>query len=177
MAISTTFAAILADWFAVAVTEAGAAADGYVWAGRGGDPMNANSASQKVARVLVRAASWRIQSATDETPIPLVTLHGLGHTRGSILLARGVPLIVSRHLGTPHDQLAGLRARASNLWCGDDDAREVVEQLNRGAGYEPVRVGGLDKAAAQEGFVDLIFAITESGLGPFVYRIAPPDQI
>jgi len=30
----------------------------------------------------------------------LVTLHGLRHTCGSILLARGVPLIVvSRHLG------------------------------------------------------------------------------
>ena len=76
-----------------------------------------------------------------------------------------------------YDQLAGLRARASNLWCGDDEAREVVEQLNRDAGYEPVRVGGLDKAPAQEGLVDLVFAITESGLGPFVYRMAPPDQL
>jgi 8-hydroxy-5-deazaflavin:NADPH oxidoreductase len=76
-----------------------------------------------------------------------------------------------------YDQLAGLRARAGNLWCGDDEAREVVEQLNRDAGYEPVRVGGLDKASAQEGLVDLVFAIAQNGLGPFVYRMAPPDQL
>lgn len=75
-----------------------------------------------------------------------------------------------------YGRLGEARARPSNLWCGDDEAREVVECLTRDAGYDPVRVGRLEKAAAQVGFLDLVFAI-ESGLGPFVYRTAPPDQL
>jgi predicted dinucleotide-binding enzyme len=37
-----------------------------------------------------------------------------------------------------YGRLSEARATPSNLWCGDDEAREVVEQLNRDAGYEPV---------------------------------------
>src|SRR5919202_186824 len=73
-----------------------------------------------------------------------------------------------------YDRLDEARARPSNLWCGDDEAREVVEQLNRDAGYAPVYVGGLETAGAQEAFIGLIFAINQGGLGPFVYRMAPP---
>ncbi len=41
------------------------------------------------------------------------------------------------------NQFAKLReakSRPSNLWSGDDEARRIVEQLNRDAGYEPVRM-------------------------------------
>ena len=76
-----------------------------------------------------------------------------------------------------YDQLGEARATPSNLWCGDDEARDVLKQLNRDAGYEPVHVGGLEKAAIQEGFAHLMFAITEGGLGLFVYRLAPPDAL
>jgi predicted dinucleotide-binding enzyme len=76
-----------------------------------------------------------------------------------------------------YGRLGEARATPSDLWCGDDEAREVVERLSRDAGYDPVRVGGLEQAAAQEGFLDLVFAISESGLGPFVYRMAPPDRL
>ena len=65
----------------------------------------------------------------------------------------------------------------SNLWCGDDDAREVVERLNRDAGFEPVYAGPLENAAAQERFIHLVFAINQGGLGRFLYRIAPPDEL
>src|SRR5919202_4720355 len=58
-----------------------------------------------------------------------------------------------------YDQLGEARARPSNLWCGDDEAREVVEQLNSDAGYEPVYAGGLENAATQESFLTLVFAI------------------
>jgi integrase len=45
-------------------------------------------------RAMIRAG------LVDDSGTPLVTLHGLRHTCGSILLARGVHLIVvSRHLG------------------------------------------------------------------------------
>jgi 8-hydroxy-5-deazaflavin:NADPH oxidoreductase len=76
-----------------------------------------------------------------------------------------------------YGRLGEARATPSNLWTGDDEARDVVERLNRDAGYEPVRVGGLEKAAAQEGMVDLVFAIYEAGLGEFVYRMAPVEEL
>jgi 8-hydroxy-5-deazaflavin:NADPH oxidoreductase len=75
------------------------------------------------------------------------------------------------------DRLGEARATPSNLWCGDEDAREVVEQLCHDAGYEPVHAGGLENASAQEAAVPLWFAIVQSGTGPFLYRMAPPDQL
>lgn len=75
------------------------------------------------------------------------------------------------------EQIADASSRPGNVWCGDDEAREVVERLNRDAGYEPIYAGGLENAALQEGALGLWFAITQSGMGPFFYRMAPPDRI
>jgi 8-hydroxy-5-deazaflavin:NADPH oxidoreductase len=63
-----------------------------------------------------------------------------------------------------------------NLWCGDEEARAVVEQLNRDAGFDPIYAGGLENAPLQETMLGLVFAVAEGGLGPFFYRMAPPDQ-
>jgi predicted dinucleotide-binding enzyme len=73
-------------------------------------------------------------------------------------------------------RLGEARARPSNLWCGDAKAREVVEQLNRDAGYDPVYMGPIENAAAQEAMVKIMFAVAED-VGPFVYRMAPPNQL
>jgi 8-hydroxy-5-deazaflavin:NADPH oxidoreductase len=73
-------------------------------------------------------------------------------------------------------RLGEARVRPSNLWCGDGDAREVVEQLNRDAGYDPVHTGPLANAGRQEAIVELIFAIGE-GMGEYVYRFAPIEQL
>jgi len=73
-------------------------------------------------------------------------------------------------------RLGEARARPGNFWCGDDEAREVVEQLNRDAGYDAVRTGPLESAAAQEALIGVIFGIAE-GMGPYVYRFAPVDQL
>jgi len=73
-------------------------------------------------------------------------------------------------------RLGEVRARPGNLWCGDDAAREVVERLNRDAGYDPVRTGPLESAAAQEALLGLLFGIAE-GMGPMVYRFAPVDEL
>jgi 8-hydroxy-5-deazaflavin:NADPH oxidoreductase len=64
----------------------------------------------------------------------------------------------------------------SNLWCGDEGAREVVEQLNRDAGYDPVYTGPLANAARQESIIDVIFAIGDA-MGEYVYRFAPIAQL
>ena len=36
-----------------------------------------------------------------------------------------------------YDRIGGARSTPNNLWCGDEEARQVVEQLDRDAGYEP----------------------------------------
>jgi 8-hydroxy-5-deazaflavin:NADPH oxidoreductase len=91
-----------------------------------------------------------------------------------------------------YTRLGEARATPSNLWCGDDEAREVVEQLNRDAGYDPVRTGPIENAAAQERLIHVMFAIRgrweasggaiffpepSEGIGPYVYRFAPIDQL
>jgi 8-hydroxy-5-deazaflavin:NADPH oxidoreductase len=75
-----------------------------------------------------------------------------------------------------YGRLGDARARPSNLWCGDEETRDVVERLNRDAGYDPVYTGPLENAPHQEAMIDLIFAIGES-LGPYVYRFAAIEQL
>jgi len=94
VAISAGLAGRLAGWYAIAVVEGGASADGYVWPARDGGPMDTGTPGQALARVLTRVG------LVDATGRPLISFHGLRHTAASIMLARGVPLIVvSRQLG------------------------------------------------------------------------------
>ena len=76
-----------------------------------------------------------------------------------------------------YDRLGEAGSTPSSLWSGDEEARQVVEQLTQDAGYEPVYAGPLENAAAQENFIKLIFGIGQGGLGRFLYRMAPPDQL
>jgi predicted dinucleotide-binding enzyme len=75
-----------------------------------------------------------------------------------------------------YGRIGEARSTPNNLWCGDEEARHVVEQLNRDAGFEPVYAGPLENASLQENFLKLVFAINQGGLGRFFYRMAPPDQ-
>lgn len=75
-----------------------------------------------------------------------------------------------------YSRLGEARVKPSNLWCGDDEAGPVVEQLIRDAGYEPVRVGGLEMAGAQEAMIQVMISIMR-GSGPVLYRMAPPDRL
>jgi 8-hydroxy-5-deazaflavin:NADPH oxidoreductase len=74
-----------------------------------------------------------------------------------------------------HGRIDEARSRPSNIWTGDEEARSVVEQLNRDAGYEPVYGGPLENARVQEGILPIWFAMSGS-IGPFFYRFAPPDD-
>src|SRR5215207_3180916 len=76
-----------------------------------------------------------------------------------------------------YERIGEAGSRPSSLWSGEEEARQVVEQLTRDAGYEPVYAGPLENAAAQENFIKLIFGIGQGGLGRFLYRMAPPDQL
>jgi 8-hydroxy-5-deazaflavin:NADPH oxidoreductase len=76
-----------------------------------------------------------------------------------------------------YEQVAEQRVPPSNLYAGDDQARAVVEQLSRDAGYAPLYAGGLDKARALEDRLQLEQGIATNGLGPFFYRYAKPGEL
>jgi predicted dinucleotide-binding enzyme len=75
-----------------------------------------------------------------------------------------------------YDEIDAQRTPPHNLFAADDDARPVTEQLIRDAGYEPIYVGGLDKARMLEEHLALMFAVSQAGLGPFFYRYAKPGE-
>ena len=64
----------------------------------------------------------------------------------------------------------------SNLYAADDEAKEVVEQLSRDAGFEPVSAGGLDNARLLEDHLAFMSAVSK-GLGRFFYRYATPGEL
>jgi 8-hydroxy-5-deazaflavin:NADPH oxidoreductase len=76
-----------------------------------------------------------------------------------------------------YDQIAAQRVRPSNLYCAEDAAREVTEQLIRDAGYEPANAGGLENARMLEDHLALLFAVNQAGLGPFFVRYAAPGEL
>jgi len=76
-----------------------------------------------------------------------------------------------------YDEIGNQRARPSNLYCAEDDAREATEQLIRDAGYDPVYAGGLERARMLEDHLDLLFAVNQAGLGPFFVRYARPGEL
>jgi 8-hydroxy-5-deazaflavin:NADPH oxidoreductase len=150
----------------------------------GGDVADAEAVLVAVPGGTVADALDRVSGLEGKTAIDATNLVGAEPPSG---FASNAEYVKSRNGGPTaksfnlnfavlYDRLGDLRARASNLWCGDEDARDVVEQLNRDAGYEPVYGGPLENAAHQEAFINLVFAINQ-GLGPFVYRFASPDDL
>jgi len=76
-----------------------------------------------------------------------------------------------------YDEIDAQRVRPSNLYCADDEAREVTEELIRAAGFDPVNLGGLEQARAMEDSLGLLFAANQAGLGAFFYRWAKPGDL
>jgi len=75
-----------------------------------------------------------------------------------------------------YDQVAAQRVRPSSFYTADDGARQVTEQLIADAGYDPVSLGGLDKARALEDLTWLLFAAMKDGALVF-YRFAVPGEL
>ena len=79
------------------------------------------------------------------------------------------------NFGQLFDAVRDQRVRPSNLYVADDGAVDVVEQLMRDAGYDPVRVGNLKRARAFEDAVWLFMGVHPVG-GVF-YRFAAPGEL
>jgi len=75
-----------------------------------------------------------------------------------------------------YDQIAAQRVRPSNFYVADDAACDITEQLITDAGYDPVPLGGLDKARALEDLAWLLFAAMKDG-APVFYRFAVPGEL
>jgi predicted dinucleotide-binding enzyme len=75
------------------------------------------------------------------------------------------------------DRIREQRVRPSCLYCGDDEVREITEQLIGDAGYEPVSAGDLEQARALEDFLTLSVAVNRAGLGQFFCRFAKPGEL
>ena len=74
-----------------------------------------------------------------------------------------VPKSFSANYANLYDRIDAQRVRPSNLYAAEDEAREVTEQLIRDAGYEPVSLGGLDKARVLEDHLGFMMAIGQAG--------------
>ena len=72
-----------------------------------------------------------------------------------------------------YDEIDTQPIRPTDLYCGDDEAREVTEQLIRDAGYEPTRAGGLEHARLLEDSLGLLMALD----GPVFYRYWKPGEL
>jgi predicted dinucleotide-binding enzyme len=151
----------------------------------GGDVSGAEAVVVAVPGGAIAEALNNVQGIEGKTVIDATNLWGVDPPAG---FSSNAEFVKSRTNGPTaksfninfaalYDRIREAGSTPSNLWCGDEEARQVVEQLNRDAGYEPVYAGPLENAAAQENFLKLVSAISQGGLGRFFYRMAPPDQL
>lgn len=152
----------------------------------GGDASGAEAVLLAVPGAAVEAALSSVSGLTGKTVLDATNLYGGVRPPGGfasnaeyVKSVTGGPTAkaFSTNFASLFGRVAGARVRPSNLWAGDDQVNSVVGQLSHDAGYEAVRLGDLSMAATQEGLAGAIFAISQSGLGEFVYRMAPPEQL
>jgi len=161
VAISGDLARLLADLYAESVVERGRPAEGPVWPGRDGEHMAADTPTQIVERAQDRCGLVENPRPRPkgERPRPLVTLHGLRHTAGSIALAAGVPLIVvSRQLGHSNPQIT---ATVYAHLLSDSQLDDVAAVFEARTSVDAV--GGLAATSAVEAAASLPEATLDRG--------------
>jgi hypothetical protein len=150
----------------------------------GGDVSGAEAVLVAVPGGAIEAALDNVQGLEGKTAIDATNLFGTDPPAGFRSNAEFVksrtngPTAKSFNLNFArlYGELANARAKPGNFWTGDEEARGVVEQLIRDAGYEPLYGGPLENAAAQEEFLAVFMGLTNE-IGLFVYRFAPPAEL
>jgi 8-hydroxy-5-deazaflavin:NADPH oxidoreductase len=151
----------------------------------GGDASGAQAALLAVPSSAIDAALGSVTGIGDTPVIDATNLIGGERPAGFDSLAEYVSSLThgpvakafNANFAALYDRLGEARARPSMVYAADQGARPVTEQLVRDAGYEPVYAGALTSARAVEDFLGIIFAVAQSGTGPFVYRIADPESL
>ncbi|GDY33302.1 dinucleotide-binding protein [Gandjariella thermophila] len=150
----------------------------------GGDASDADVVVVAVPSNAIVDALGKVSGVQGKPTIDATNAFG-GRSEGFKSLAHQIKSIVggptakafNLNFAALYDQIGQQRAAPSNLYAADDAARGVTEQLIRDAGYEPVSAGNLEAAPLLENHLELMFSISEAGLGPFFYRIAGPGEL
>jgi predicted dinucleotide-binding enzyme len=74
------------------------------------------------------------------------------------------------------DQIAAPRVPPGSFYVAEDGARDITGQFMTDAGYDPVPLGGLDRARAVEDLAWLLVAAVKDGV-PVLYRCAVPGEL
>jgi len=150
----------------------------------GGDVSDAEAVLVAVPGGAIEAALDNVQGLEGKTVIDATNLFGADRPPG---FQSNAAFVKSRTAGPTaksfdvngarlYPELRNARSKPGNVWSGDEEARAVVEQLNRDAGYEPLHAGPLENARAQEDFLALFVGVSQE-IGPFFYRMAPPAEL
>jgi 8-hydroxy-5-deazaflavin:NADPH oxidoreductase len=152
----------------------------------GGDVAEADVVLIAVPGGSVEEALGKVTGLAGKTAIDATNLYGgavppRGHASNAeyVKSVTGGPTAKAWNINFAalYDQIADASTPPGDLWCGDEEAREVVETLHRDAGFEPICAGSLANAAAQEAMLGLAIGIAqEGGMGQFFYKFAPPAQ-
>lgn len=149
----------------------------------GGDASDADAVLVAVPSDQIADALGKVRGLDGKTTIDATNAFG-GRTAEFESLAHEITSIVggptaksfNANYAVNYDRIDEQRVPPSNLYAADDEAREVTERLVRDAGYDPVFIGGLDKARLLEDHLMLMNAINEGGRGRFFYRYAAPND-
>src|SRR5918999_6299844 len=110
----------------------------------GGDVSDAEAVLVAVPGDAIADALDKLQEITGKTAIDATNRIGINPPAGFRSNAEFVKSKTNGPTAKPfninfaalYGRLGEARATPSNLWCGDDEAREVVEQLNQDAGND-----------------------------------------
>lgn len=147
----------------------------------GGDVSDSDVVLIAVPGGAVADALDKVEGIEGKTVIDATNLYGIDPPPGFASNAEFIksrtngPTVKSFNLNYARlfDRVSDQSERPGNIWSGDEEARDVTEQLIRDAGYEPFHGGPLENAAAQEHFLKLMGGINKE-IGPFFYRFWAP---
>jgi 8-hydroxy-5-deazaflavin:NADPH oxidoreductase len=91
--------------------------------------------------------------------------------------AGSVAKVFHLNYGAILDRAEATARRPSNLWVGDEGARDAVEQLSRDIGMEAAYGGPLERAAAAEAFTEIFISVYQEAGAPIFYRFATPESL
>jgi predicted dinucleotide-binding enzyme len=146
----------------------------------GGDGTDADVLVVAVPGDRVADALARVTGIAGTPAIDATNLYGTrdpGHESNAHLVRSltGGPVAksFSANFASEYDKVAGQATPPGNLVAAEPEIRELVDRLNRDAGFEPIHVGGLEMARQIEDIGPLLIGIARNGAGPFFYRVSP----
>lgn len=130
---------------------------------------------ESVADALARVTGIAGTPTVDATNV--YGVRGSGHESNAHLVRSitGGPVAksFSANFASEYPKLAAQATPPGNLVAAEPEIRELVDRLNRDAGFEPIHVGGLEMARRIEDIGPLLIGIAQNGIGPYFYRVSP----